>query len=98
MIKQETIRYRGEAPCHEKVRNGHNYAERFSRNKSYEYRSTVARRSSGRGRISDRLGLCQPQASKHLKVLSEGGIVEVRIDANRRIYALRSEPFQAMDF
>ncbi|MWV42007.1 metalloregulator ArsR/SmtB family transcription factor [Paenibacillus sp. HJL G12] len=49
------------------------------------------------GEIADRLGLRQPQASKHLKVLSDSGIVEVRIDANRRIYTLRSEPFQAMD-
>ncbi|MNJ43074.1 HTH-type transcriptional regulator [compost metagenome] len=50
------------------------------------------------GEIADRLGLRQPQASKHLKVLSDSGIVEVRIDANRRIYTLRSEPFQALDF
>ncbi|MFC3747140.1 ArsR/SmtB family transcription factor [Paenibacillus sp. GCM10012306] len=49
------------------------------------------------GEIADRLGLRQPQASKHLKVLSDSGIVEVRIDANRRIYTLRPEPFQAMD-
>lgn len=49
------------------------------------------------GEIADRLGLRQPQASKHLKVLSDSGIVEVRIDANRRIYTLRSEPFQALD-
>lgn len=50
------------------------------------------------GEIADRLGLRQPQASKHLKVLSDSGIVEARVDANRRIYTLRSEPFQAMDF
>ncbi|MFE4709293.1 MULTISPECIES: ArsR/SmtB family transcription factor [unclassified Paenibacillus] len=49
------------------------------------------------GEIADQLGLRQPQASKHLKVLSDSGIVEVRIDANRRIYTLRPEPFQAMD-
>ncbi|MBY9078500.1 winged helix-turn-helix transcriptional regulator [Paenibacillus sp. HN-1] len=49
------------------------------------------------GEIAERLGLRQPQASKHLKVLSDSGIVEVRIDANRRIYTLRAEPFQAMD-
>ncbi|OBZ18036.1 transcriptional regulator [Bacillus sp. FJAT-27264] len=49
------------------------------------------------GEIADRLELRQPQASKHLKVLSDSGIVEVRIDANRRIYTLRPEPFQAMD-
>ncbi|MBB3108813.1 DNA-binding transcriptional ArsR family regulator [Paenibacillus phyllosphaerae] len=48
------------------------------------------------GEIADRLGLRQPQASKHLKVLSEHGIVEVQADANRRIYRLRPEPFQAM--
>ncbi|GED29686.1 MULTISPECIES: ArsR/SmtB family transcription factor [Brevibacillus] len=49
------------------------------------------------GEIADRLGLRQPQASKHLKVLSENGILEVKAEANRRIYKLRSEPFQALD-
>lgn len=48
------------------------------------------------GEIADRLGLRQPQASKHLKVLSDSGIVDVRVDGNRRIYALRPEPFRAM--
>lgn len=50
------------------------------------------------GEIADRLGLRQPQASKHLKVLSDNGIVEVQAAANRRIYKLRTEPFQALDF
>jgi len=49
------------------------------------------------GEIADRLGLRQPQVSKHLKVLSDNGIVEVRADANRRIYNLRPEPFLALD-
>lgn len=49
------------------------------------------------GEIADRLGLRQPQASKHLKVLSHNGILEVKAEANRRIYKLRSEPFQALD-
>jgi DNA-binding transcriptional ArsR family regulator len=49
------------------------------------------------GEIADRLGLRQPQVSKHLKVLSESGIVAVQADANRRIYKLRPEPFQALD-
>ncbi|GAA4829582.1 metalloregulator ArsR/SmtB family transcription factor [Paenibacillus vulneris] len=49
------------------------------------------------GEIADRLGLRQPQASKHLKVLSESGILEVKAEANRRIYKLRPEPFQALD-
>ena len=49
------------------------------------------------GDIADRLGLRQPQTSKHLRVLSENGIVDVEVDANRRIYQLRPEPFQALD-
>jgi DNA-binding transcriptional ArsR family regulator len=49
------------------------------------------------GEIAERLGLRQPQTSKHLKVLADGGIVNVTIDANRRIYALRPEPFVALD-
>lgn len=49
------------------------------------------------GAIADRLGLRQPQTSKHLKVLAAGGLVDVTIDANRRIYALRPEPFVTLD-
>ncbi|MWC29862.1 ArsR/SmtB family transcription factor [Paenibacillus sp. MMS18-CY102] len=49
------------------------------------------------GEIADRLGLRQPQASKHLKVLSDNGILEMTAEANRRIYKLRAEPFQALD-
>ncbi|GGG25368.1 ArsR/SmtB family transcription factor [Paenibacillus abyssi] len=47
--------------------------------------------------IAERLNMRQPQASKHLKVLSENGIVEVQAEANRRYYRLRAEPFQALD-
>ncbi|WP_027086944.1 ArsR/SmtB family transcription factor [Cohnella panacarvi] len=49
------------------------------------------------GEIADKLGLRQPQASKHLKVLSDNGLVEVTAEANRRIYKLRPEPFKALD-
>ncbi len=49
------------------------------------------------GEITQRLGLQQPQASKHLKILSEDGIVEVQPQANRRIYRLRREPFQELE-
>ncbi|MFC5464869.1 ArsR/SmtB family transcription factor [Lederbergia graminis] len=49
------------------------------------------------GEIADRLDLNQPQTSKHLRVLSEAGIVEVQPQANRRIYKLRPEPFQELD-
>ncbi|MBD2871266.1 ArsR/SmtB family transcription factor [Paenibacillus arenilitoris] len=49
------------------------------------------------GEIADRLGLRQPQASKHLKVLLEAGLVEVHADANRRHYKLLLEPLRALD-
>jgi len=49
------------------------------------------------GEITLRLGLPQPQVSKHLKVLSEAAIVEVQPQANRRIYQLRREPFQELE-
>jgi DNA-binding transcriptional ArsR family regulator len=49
------------------------------------------------GEITERLGLQQPQVSKHLKVLNEADIVEVQPQANRRIYQLRREPFQELE-
>jgi DNA-binding transcriptional ArsR family regulator len=49
------------------------------------------------GAVADRLGMRQPQASKHLRVLSEAGLVEVRPDAQRRIYALRPQPLKDLD-
>lgn len=49
------------------------------------------------GDIAERLELRQPQASKHLRVLLEAGLVEVQAIANRRSYKLRLEPFQALD-
>lgn len=49
------------------------------------------------GSIAERLGLRQPQASKHLKILREDNILEVRADGNRRFYALRPEPFQDLN-
>jgi DNA-binding transcriptional ArsR family regulator len=39
-----------------------------------------------------RIGLSQPGVSKHLKVLRESGLVEVRPDGKRRWYGLRAEP------
>jgi DNA-binding transcriptional ArsR family regulator len=49
------------------------------------------------GQIADRLKLQQPQVSKHLRVLSEAGLVEVRPLAQQRIYALRPEPLKELD-
>lgn len=49
------------------------------------------------GAVVNQLGIRQPQASKHLHVLAESGLVEVRPDAQRRIYALRAQPLQELD-
>ena len=49
------------------------------------------------GDMVHRLRLRQPQVSKHLRVLSDAGLVDVRVDAQRRIYALRPEPFQELE-
>lgn len=49
------------------------------------------------GEMVNRLGLRQPQVSKHLRVLSDAGLVEVRVDAQRRIYALRPAPLQELE-
>ena len=40
------------------------------------------------GELVARLGLAQPQVSKHLRVLREVGLVEVREDGRRRMYRL----------
>lgn len=42
-------------------------------------------------------GLTQPTVSRHLRVLREVGLVEVRPDAQRRIYALRADGLSEMD-
>jgi DNA-binding transcriptional ArsR family regulator len=49
------------------------------------------------GDLVHRLRLRQPQVSKHLRVLSAAGLVAVRVDAQRRIYALRPAPLQQLE-
>jgi DNA-binding transcriptional ArsR family regulator len=49
------------------------------------------------GQLVERLELSQPAVSKHLRVLREAGLVDVRVDAQRRVYRVRPEPLQAMD-
>lgn len=43
------------------------------------------------------LGLSQPGVSKHLRVLREAGLVEARVEAQRRVYRLRAEPLRELD-
>ena len=49
------------------------------------------------GEIAERLSLRQPQASKHLRVLSEAGLVEVQPVAQQRLYQLQAKPFKELD-
>jgi DNA-binding transcriptional ArsR family regulator len=49
------------------------------------------------GELVDRLTLSQPGVSKHLRVLREAGLVQVRTDAQRRWYGLRPEPLTEID-
>jgi len=47
--------------------------------------------------LVERLELSQPAVSKHLRVLREAGLVEVRQEAQRRVYSLRLEPLTEID-
>ena len=38
------------------------------------------------GELADRVGLSQPAASQHLRVLREAGLVRGRVDGRRRLY------------
>jgi len=49
------------------------------------------------GDLVERLHLSQPAVSKHLRVLREAGLVEVRPDAQRRLYRIRPEPLAELD-
>ena len=44
-----------------------------------------------------RLKLSQPGVSKHLRVLREAGLVEVRPEGRRRWYGLRPQPLAEVD-
>lgn len=49
------------------------------------------------GELVDHLAVSQPAVSKHLRILRDAGLVEVRADAQRRIYRLRTAPLQDLD-
>src|SRR3954464_10804002 len=49
------------------------------------------------GEIERRLRMSQPTVSKHLRVLREAGVVEVTVDAHRRLYRLTPEPLREVD-
>jgi DNA-binding transcriptional ArsR family regulator len=49
------------------------------------------------GELVDVMAVSQPAVSKHLRVLRQAGLVEVRTDAQRRVYRLRADPLRAVD-
>jgi len=49
------------------------------------------------GEIVDATALSQPAVSKHLRVLREAGLVDVRTEAQRRFYRVRAEPLRDID-
>jgi DNA-binding transcriptional ArsR family regulator len=49
------------------------------------------------GALVAHLHVSQPAVSKHLKVLRDAGLVDVRADAQRRLYRIRTDPLRALD-
>jgi DNA-binding transcriptional ArsR family regulator len=53
--------------------------------------------SATAGELADALPITRPGVSRHLRVLREAGLVEVRAEAQRRIYSLHAEPLAEVD-
>lgn len=49
------------------------------------------------GELADALPIARPGVSRHLRILREVGLVDVRQEAQRRIYHLRPEPLIELD-
>ena len=49
------------------------------------------------GELAERIPVSRPAISQHLRVLKDAGLVEVRADAQRRLYRIRPEPLAEID-
>ena len=49
------------------------------------------------GELAALLSIARPGASRHLRVLREAGLVDVRQEAQMRVYSLRAEPLAEID-
>ena len=49
------------------------------------------------GELAEALPIARPGGSRHLRVMRDAGLVDVRRDAQRRIYSLRPEAFVEVD-
>jgi DNA-binding transcriptional ArsR family regulator/uncharacterized protein YndB with AHSA1/START domain len=57
----------------------------------------VRERERSVGELVERLGISQPRVSKHLAVLRAAGLVDVRQDAQRRLYRVRPGSLAELD-
>lgn len=57
----------------------------------------LRKRERAVGELVEEVGISQPGVSKHLRVLREAGLVEARVEAQRRLYGLRPEPLAEVD-
>ena len=58
---------------------------------------TLSRGPATAGELAALLPIARPGVSRHLRVLREAGLVEVRQEAQRRVYSLRLEPLAEID-
>jgi DNA-binding transcriptional ArsR family regulator len=58
---------------------------------------TLADGPATAGELAAMLPIARPGVSRHLRVLREAGLVEVRQDAQRRIYSLHAQPLAEID-
>ena len=59
--------------------------------------ATLTRGPATAGDLAALLPIARPGVSRHLRVLREAGLVEVRQEAQRRIYCLRPDPLAEID-
>ncbi|HXC81920.1 MAG TPA: metalloregulator ArsR/SmtB family transcription factor [Trebonia sp.] len=58
---------------------------------------TLSRGPATVGELAALLPIARPGVSRHLRVLREAGLVEVRQEAQRRVYSLRPQPLAEID-
>ena len=57
----------------------------------------LAAGEQGAGELAGRFAVSRPAVSRHLRVLREAGLVRVRVEGQRRVYALDPRPLSEID-
>ena len=73
------------------------YSKSLRSRTAARYLSLLVSSQQSVGEIERQLRMPQPTVSKHLRVLREAGFVESTVDAQRRLYRLKPEPFEELD-